>query len=121
MWFRCPISPDAMETDNIHRVIEHALNFKLDAPSPSSTRGLLANTFMVRRRRRLMMLSTISLMIPPRTAMADVVWGRFFCKCLNLLLPFPLPHRAQERGCIYICFFLCMYELLLCCMSYSSD
>ena len=108
VWFRCPLCPDAMEMDNMCRLIEHALNFKPDDPSSSSIIGLLANTFMVRRR-RLLKLSTISLMIPPRRAMIDVVWGHFFFwKHLNLFLPFPLPHRATRKG-LYIYLFLSMH------------
>ena len=47
--------------------------------------------------------------------MADVVWGRFFFfwKRLNLLLPFPLPHRATKKGLVY--------ELLLWFMLYCSE
>ena len=57
----------------------------------------------------------ISLMILVRRAMADVVWGRFFFfwKRLNLLLPFPLPHRATRKGLVY--------ELLLWFMLYCSE
>ena len=56
----------------------------------------------------------ISLMIPPRRATIDVVWGHFFFwKHLNLLLPFPLPHRATRKGLVY--------ELLLWFMLYCSD
>ena len=32
VWFRCPFYPDAMETDNMCRLIEHALNFNPDDP-----------------------------------------------------------------------------------------
>ena len=32
VWFRCPFYPDAMETDNMYRLIEHALNFNPDDP-----------------------------------------------------------------------------------------
>ena len=56
--------------------------------------------------------------------MADVDWGHFFFfwKRLNLLLPFRLPHQATRKDLyIYICFFLCMYELLIWFMLYSSD
>ena len=82
-------------------------------PSPSSIVGLLANTFMVTRR-RLLKLSTISLMIQARRVMSDVVWGHFFFwKHLNLLLPFPLPHRATRKGLVY--------ELLLWFMLYCSE
>ena len=32
VWFRCPLCPDAMEMDNMYRLIEYALNFKPDDP-----------------------------------------------------------------------------------------
>ena len=83
--------------------------------SPSSIVGLFTNTIMVMRRRLLKLSTMISLMIPARRATADVVWGSFFFfwKHLNLLLPFPLPHRATRKGLVY--------ELLLWFMLYCSD
>jgi len=40
VWFRCPFWPDAMETDNMCRLIEHALNFNPDDPLAEQHRGL---------------------------------------------------------------------------------
>ena len=84
-------------------------------PSRSSIIGLLANTFMVMRWRLLKLSTMISLVILARRATTDVVWGCFFFfwKRLNLLLPFPLPHRATRKGLVY--------ELLLWFMFYCSD
>ena len=40
VWFRCSLCPDAMETDNMYRLVEHALNFNPDDPLAKQHRRL---------------------------------------------------------------------------------